>query len=97
MQARELINYVQLNGQNNPDILTSSGFNLTKPSTPVGLLPAPQKLRVSYRKVKSGEAHLLMDRVPGVTAGYCLQQATSITGPWVEIREHRQQAKRLRG
>jgi hypothetical protein len=84
MQTRELISYVMLNGKNDPDILTSSGFNLTKPRTPVGVPPAPENLRLSYTGT-SGEVYLRMDAVKGVRAGYCLQQAESLTGPWVEI------------
>ncbi len=84
MQIRELINYVQLNGQNDADILTSSGFDLTKTSTPVGPLSPPENLQATYNSV-SGELLLRMKPVRGVTAGYCLQQADSATGPWVEI------------
>jgi hypothetical protein len=84
LQTRELINYVMLNGKNDPDILTSSGFDLVKTGTPHGQLTPPQNLRLSYTGT-SGVLKLRMNPVKGVTAGYCLQQAESVTGPWVEI------------
>ena len=84
MQTRQLINYVMLNGHNDPDILTSSGFNLTKARTPYGVLPAPGNLRLGYTGT-SGEVLLRMDPVKGVSGGYCLQQAQNVAGPWTEI------------
>jgi hypothetical protein len=84
MQIRGLGGYVQLNGQNNIDILQSSGFSITRTPAPVGPLPAPQNLRVIYNG-KSGELDLKMEKVFGVTAGYTYQQAELPASPYAEI------------
>jgi hypothetical protein len=85
MQIRNLASYVQLMCQNNLDILQSSGFSATKTPVPYGTLPAPQNLRTSYYRCKSGELWLQLKRVAGVRAGYCYQQAESPEGPFVEV------------
>lgn len=84
MQVRSLGAYVQLNCQNNLDILQSSGFFPTKTPTPYGALAAPTNLRTKYNG-HAGQLLLQLDRVFGVTAGYCYQQAESLNGPFVEI------------
>ena len=61
-------------------ILIGSGFNAVRTPSPVGVLPAPQNLRLEYTGM-SGELRLKFDRVTNA-ANYSVQSATSPDGPW---------------
>jgi hypothetical protein len=84
MQARQLVNYVQMTCDNNPETLTSSGFLATKTPGPVGSLGPPQNLRTSYNGT-SGSLYLLWKRVYGIVGGYTVQQAAAEAGPFADI------------
>ncbi|MEA3186246.1 MAG: hypothetical protein QOD99_76 [Chthoniobacter sp.] len=77
---RQLAAYVQ--GHCGADVLTlvSSGFEAVRAPAPVGVLPAPQNLRLALTGM-SGEMLLRFDRVANV-ANYSVQTATSPAGPW---------------
>lgn len=80
---RELAAYVQNQGKSNKAIINSSGFHMTKVPAPYGPLPSPQNLRLGPTGT-SGELDLRMKRVPGVTAGYTVQTAEAVGGPYVD-------------
>jgi Fibronectin type III domain len=61
-------------------LLLGSGFEPIKAPSPVGVLPAPENLRVSLTGV-SGEMYLRFDRVTNA-ANYSIQTAQSSDGPW---------------
>jgi hypothetical protein len=82
--VRQLAGYVQCNCKNDLTILLSSGFKATKTPSPIGPLQPPQNLRASYTGV-SGQVKLSMNPVYGVRAGYTVQLAESVAGPYTEI------------
>jgi hypothetical protein len=61
-------------------LLLSSGFEPVKAPSPVGVLPAPENLRLSLTGI-SGELYLRFDRVPNA-ANYSVQTAQNPDGPW---------------
>ncbi len=61
-------------------VLMGSGFNAVRTPSPVGVLPAPQNLRLEYTGM-SGELLLRFDRVTNA-ANYSVQTAESPNGPW---------------
>lgn len=77
---RQLAAYVQ--GHCNADLLAllSSGFEAVRAPSPVGVLPAPQNLRLALNG-RSGELLLRFDRVNNA-ANYSVQTAPAATGPW---------------
>ncbi|MEY2565388.1 MAG: hypothetical protein QOH88_3581 [Verrucomicrobiota bacterium] len=77
---RQLAAYVT--GNCNADLvaLLSSGFESVKTPSPVGILPAPENLRLSITGI-SGELFLRFDRVQNA-ANYSVQAAQSPDGPW---------------
>jgi hypothetical protein len=79
---RQLASYVT--GNCNADLvaLFSSGFAAVKTPSPVGVLPAPENLRLNLTGI-SGELFLRFDRVQNA-ANYSVQVATSPDGPWQE-------------
>jgi hypothetical protein len=79
---RQLASYVT--GSCNADLvaLLGSGFDAVKTPSPVGVLPAPENLRLSITGI-SGELFLRFDRVYNA-ANYSVQVATSPDGPWQE-------------
>lgn len=77
---RQLAAYVTGNCKADIVVLLGSGFNAVKTPSPVGVLPAPQNLRLEYTGM-SGELRLKFDRVTNA-ANYSIQTATSPDGPW---------------
>jgi len=77
---RQLASYVTGNCNSELVALLSSGFEAVKAPAPVGVLPAPENLRLSVTGI-SGELFLRFDRVPNA-ANYSVQVATSPDGPW---------------
>lgn len=77
---RQLAAYVT--GNCNADLvaLLGSGFEAVKAPSPVGVLPAPENLRLSITGI-SGELYLRFDRVYNA-ANYSVQVATTPDGPW---------------
>lgn len=77
---RQLAAYVT--GTCSADVLTliGSGFDAIKTPSPVGVLPAPQNLRLDYTGM-SGELLLKFDRVNNA-ANYSVQTAENPSGPW---------------
>lgn len=63
-------------------LLLSSGFAPVKAPSPVGVLPAPENLRLSPTG-SSGELHLRFNRVPNA-ANYSVQSAQDPEGPWID-------------
>jgi hypothetical protein len=63
-------------------LLLSSGFAPVKAPSPVGVLPAPENLRLSLTGI-SGELRLQFGRVPNA-ANYSVQTAQDPDGPWVD-------------
>jgi hypothetical protein len=61
-------------------LLLSSGFEPVRAPSPVGVLPAPENLRLSLTGI-SGELYLRFDRVANA-ANYSAQSAQSPDGPW---------------
>ena len=59
-------------------LLLSSGFESVKAPSPVGVLPAPENLRLSLTGI-SGELYLRFDRVPNA-ANYSVQTAQNPDG-----------------
>lgn len=77
---RQLAAYVTGNCNADIVVLLSSGFEAVKAPSPVGVLPAPENLRLSATGI-SGELYLRFDRVPNA-ANYSVQVATTPDGPW---------------
>jgi hypothetical protein len=72
--------YVTGNCNANLVLLLSSGFAPVKAPSPVGVLPAPENLRLSLSGI-SGELHLRFNRVPNAV-NYSVQTAQNPDGPW---------------
>lgn len=64
---RELFNYVVDTGNNNIQILTSSGFPLAKDRHPVGDMPKPKNFKV-VQGDGSGEVHLSVKKEHGASS-----------------------------
>jgi hypothetical protein len=77
---RQLAPYVTGNCKADLVILLGSGFEGVRTPSPVGVLPAPQNLRLEYTGM-SGELRLKFDRVTNA-ANYSVQTAISPDGPW---------------
>jgi hypothetical protein len=77
---RQLAAYVQANCNADLLMLASSGFDAVRAPSPVGVLPAPQNLRLSLTGV-SGEMLLRFDRVSNAV-NYSVETAASPDGPW---------------
>jgi hypothetical protein len=77
---RQLASYVTGNCNADLVVLLGSGFDAVKAPSPVGVLPAPENLRLSITGI-SGELFLRFDRVYSA-ANYSVQVATSPDGPW---------------
>jgi len=77
---RQLAAYVSGNCNADLVLLLSSGFEPVKASSPVGVLPAPENLRLSLTGI-SGELYLRFDRVPNAV-NYSVQTAQNPDGPW---------------
>ena len=77
-----LAGYVESASMNNPAPLESSGFTLTAPRTPAGILPAPTNLRVEPGQI--GTCLLKWDRDRGARS-WKVQCAPEPSGPWTEI------------
>jgi hypothetical protein len=77
---RQLAAYVTGNCKADVLALIGSGFNAVKTPAPVGVLPAPQNLRLEYTGM-SGELLLKFDRVNNA-ANYSVQSAENPNGPW---------------
>lgn len=77
---RQLAAYVT--GNCNATVLTliGSGFDAVRTPSSVGVLPAPQNLRLDYTGMSS-ELLLRFDRVSNA-ANYSVQSANSPDGPW---------------
>ena len=56
--------YVQVTSGGDPEKILSAGYPYRKAAEPVGPLPAPENLRVTFSKF-SGQLDLAWDRVPG--------------------------------
>ena len=56
--------YVQVTSGGDPEKILSAGYPYRKTAEPVGPLPAPENLRVTFSKF-SGQLELTWDRVPG--------------------------------
>ena len=77
---RQLAAYVQASCGADLLALLGSGFDAVRAPSPVGVLPAPQNLRLSLSGT-SGELLLRFDRVNNA-ANYSVQLAESAAGPW---------------
>jgi hypothetical protein len=77
---RQLAAYVTGNCKADLVLLLTSGYDAVRTPSPVGVLPAPQNLRLEYTGM-SGELRLKFDRVANA-ANYSVQSATSPDGPW---------------
>lgn len=79
---RQLASYVTGNCNADLVLLLSSGFEPVKAPSPVGVLPAPENLRLSLTGI-SGELALRFDRVSNA-ANYTVQSAENPEGPWTD-------------
>ncbi len=77
---RQLAAYVTANCNADLVLLLSSGFEPVKAPSPVGMLPAPENLRVSLTGI-SGQLQLRFDRVTNAM-NYSVQTAQNPDGPW---------------
>jgi hypothetical protein len=77
---RQLAAYVTGNCGADLVLLLGSGFEPIKMASPVGVLPAPEKLRLTLTGT-SGELQLRFDRVVNA-ANYSVQSAQNADGPW---------------
>ncbi len=77
---RQLAAYVQANCGAELLALLTSGFEAVRAPSPVGLLPAPGNLRLSFTGL-SGELLLRFDRVINAY-NYSIQTSNSPDGPW---------------
>jgi hypothetical protein len=77
---RQLAAYVTGNCDADLVALLSSGFEAVRLPEPVGVLPAPENLRLGPTGI-SGELYLLFGRVPNAS-NYSVQVAQSPDGPW---------------
>lgn len=59
--------YVQLNGNDDPAIILSSGFDISKPRTPIGVLPKPTGFIVSAGKEK-GSIDISLNAIAGAVS-----------------------------
>jgi hypothetical protein len=82
VMGRALATYVEAASMGNPATLESSGFTLTAPRMPVGLLPAPSNVRVEPGQI--GTCLLKWDRDRG-TRSWRAEWAPQPTGPWTEF------------
>ena len=80
--GRALAGYVGAASMNNPATLESSGFSLTAPPTPVGILAPPTNVRALPGL--TGTALLRWDRERGGRS-WRVQCAQDPTGTWTEI------------
>jgi hypothetical protein len=80
--GRALAGYVGSASMNNPATLESSGFSLTAPPTPVGILPPPTNLRAMPGL--TGTALLRWNRERGGTS-WLVECAENPSGPWTQI------------
>ncbi len=80
--ARALAGYVGSASMNNPATLESSGFSLTAPPTPVGILAPPANLRALPSL--SGTSLLKWNRERGGRA-WRVECAQNPAGPWTVI------------
>jgi hypothetical protein len=80
---RQLAAYVQTQSQSSKAVIISSGFHTTKVPAPVGPLPAPENLRLTQTGT-TGQLSLRFNRVRGVTAGYTVQIAEDVEGPYTD-------------
>jgi hypothetical protein len=79
---RQLASYVTGNCDADLVLLLSSGFEPVKAPSPVGVLPAPENLRLNLTGI-SGELHLRFDRVANAS-NYTVQSAENPDGPWTD-------------
>lgn len=77
---RQLAAYVTGNCKADVVTLISSGFRAVKTPSPVGVLSAPQNLRLEYTGM-SGQLLLRFDRVQNAN-NYTVQTAENANGPW---------------
>ncbi|MGN6643731.1 MAG: hypothetical protein ACTHKU_12110 [Verrucomicrobiota bacterium] len=81
---RQLATYVQLECKGDLTLLMSSGFPIQKPQrTPVGVLPAPSLLTVTFGE-RSGE--LYVAAVPMVGAAIYNWRVTTVAAPEVVVQ-----------
>lgn len=80
--GRSLSGYVESASMGNPATIESSGFRLTAPRQPVGVLPAPTELRADAGQ--EGTCLLRWKRDRGARS-WVVQCAPQATGPWTEI------------
>lgn len=80
---RQLGFYVQTEANGDKAILMSSGFHTTKVPAPIGPLAAPENLRLTQNGT-SGQLQLRFKAVHGVTAGYTVQIAEAVDGPYTD-------------
>jgi hypothetical protein len=82
--GRALASYVEAASMGNPATLESSGFTLTAPRVPVGLLPAPSNLRAEPGQTGTCLLKWNRDRGVRVWKAECAQDPN---GPWTQIYE----------
>ncbi len=91
----QLAAYVQSASKGDLDKILSSGFEVIERGGPVGLLPAPQDLRVKSEQGFSGQLRLEWKRVHGASS-YIVQQTTANPAdpdsPWTDVG-HPQKSK----
>lgn len=78
--------YVQLNGQDDEVILLSSGFDLKKAGTPVGVLPKPASIKVSPGD-NSGSVKVVVAKVEGAKTYLFEYTLTPVTSDsvWTDV------------
>jgi hypothetical protein len=80
---RTLASYVQMHCQNDIVILWSSGFTARQARSRIGFLSAPKNVRIV--RGQSGRATLRCKPVYGARAGYTVQMAASLDGPYTDF------------
>jgi hypothetical protein len=77
--------HVQMNGKNDPVILLSSGFDLQKAKTPIGVLDKPENLRAKHVDGIEGSVKLMIAPVAKANGYLWLYAETPITdaSTWV--------------
>lgn len=90
----QLFDYVNLNGKNDIEILTSSGFPLAKERTPVGDMPKPENIKVGLGN-GTGKVNVSIKSIHG--ADMYIYQYTLSPNPevdnWVTINDSRSKLK----
>jgi hypothetical protein len=79
---RQLASYVSGNCDADLVLLIGSGFDAVRAPAPVGVLPAPDNLRLDLTGI-SGQLYLRFDRVANAV-NYSVQVATDPDGPWTD-------------